>query len=245
MPSYALFIRTYSPDAERLSYCLRSIGKFCTGFDEVVVTCPPDSETAIRPVVEAFPFAAFKLADPHPFDYIGQQITKLHADRYCSADFIFHIDSDCLFNRPFRPDLYFSDGLPILYHRAYAYFYENGRNVPWQGVTSYFLRRQVDLEYMALFPLVYPRDLYPALKNWFERTHGFGYGALTAHLAFQRYFSEFNLMGAFSHQQGGFHKHLDLQDHEPVAYVTQLCTGGDGVRSVDDTERAALERLVA
>jgi hypothetical protein len=247
--THGILIRTYDQDAPRLAYCLRSIEKFCKGFDQVVVVCPGASEPAIRPIVEGCSSVELRLCTNYENDYIGQQITKLRSHEFLETDFVFHIDSDCVFTQAFHPSDYVVDELPILYHREYDYFYRHGRRVPWQGVTSYFLRRQVDFEFMALFPLVYPRTIYGALERWFERVHGFPFENLIGHLNAAYEFSEFNLLGAFSYyyedEFGPFHRHLNWGTHSAEHYLIQLCQTGRTDRSISPDEAAELERITS
>src|SRR5712691_3849026 len=106
MVSVDLFIRSYYKDLRWLSHCLRSVEKYTQGFRKTILVVPGSSAerlawSGLDLKVEAHVCPDF--AD----DYLGQQVTKLHADKYTDADFICHIDADCLFHRNITPHVLF------------------------------------------------------------------------------------------------------------------------------------------
>lgn len=246
--THSLFIRTYDKDADRLRYCLQSIHRFCKDFSETVVVCSPRSSAVIGQVLKDYGFARLALCDDYANDYMGQQFTKLRADTFTTADYIFHIDSDCIFTEPYEPASAFEQGYPVLFHREYDFFYRSGVLMPWQHVTSRLMRRQVDFEFMALFPLVYPRKLYCDLARFFESVHGFTYEELTTRLRFPEEFSEFNLMGAFSYYSQNserYHIHKNWGVFPAHHYVKQLAVDGQRHdRTLRDYEIEAIKSVL-
>ncbi len=245
--SFGLFIRTYHRDAPRLRYLLRSIATYCTGFEQVVVVCPVGSETAVAPVVAEFPFAELKLCQNYDNDFIGQQITKLTASSYIDTDFIAHVDSDCVFAQPFSPACFMAGEKPALYHREYEFFYRNKVRMPWQNITSQLMCRQVDFEFMALFPIFYPREIYTDLEAWILENHGITYASIENLIVHKDHFSEFNILGAFSYYEGGdrYHEHRNWGIINPTHYLRQFCTEkGREDRDLDDSEAALIEGMI-
>jgi hypothetical protein len=240
-----IFIRTYYKDAERLRYTLLSIGRYCSGFSEVVVCCQESSKFAIETVTADFDFVRLVICANFEDDFLGQQITKLRANQYMKSDIIFHVDSDCVFNKPFRPEMMMERGRPVLYNQSYAYFYRNKVFSPWQRSTSILLARQVDFEFMALFPLAYPRGLYAHLELWFHREHSKTYDQIGQILPnASQELSEFNLLGAFSYYLANdlYHIHKNWSDTPPVHYLNQLAQGGQrDDRSISPEERSVIE----
>jgi hypothetical protein len=226
----AIFIRTYHKDEERLWYCLRSIEKFCRGFSETVVVCPPSSQRAIKRVTEGFSFVTLLNCREYDIDSLGQQLTKMQAHKFVDSEYVFHLDSDCIFNQHFTPGFYFKDGLPILYNCRYEELKSRGIPVPWQEPTSKILGRPVEREFMALFPLVYPKALYSETEQWLNQNYKGGHEYLIARLDGITDFSEFNFLGAFSfYCRAGLqpmHRHIDWTTIHPTHYVTQLCQEG-------------------
>lgn len=243
--STALFCRTYYRDADRLRYMLRSIDKYCSGFSEVVIATPTASLDAIGAVVAEFKFASLKECTATPVDFIGQQITKMTANRYTDADMIVHVDSDCVFTKETRPEQLRRNGRPIMYYAPYQYFYEHNFNMPWQTVTSQFLRRQVEHEFMRQFPLSYPRTLYDDLSNWYEETYQEAIENII-HRVHGDYFSEFNLMGSFSfYNDKRYHEFVNVLEEQPEDRVRQFClVQMRDDRSISDDDREALEALL-
>jgi hypothetical protein len=200
----------------------------------------------IRDVVEKFPGVSLKICPYFSDDYASQQFTKLRSHIYISTDFVFHVDSDCVFKKRFSPEDYFYDSLPILYHREYDFFYRKRIRMPWQSGTSYILRQQVDFEFMALFPLVYPRELYQNLEDWFGENHGILYEDLPSVVNIRSDFSEFNVMGAFSYlhaRENPFHCHRNWKDFDPEHYLVQLCQDG-GSRDIADDDMIHLSEFL-
>src|SRR4051812_367004 len=81
----------------------RPFDRYCSGFQDVVVTIPRGSEPWLRraclPQVGRIEFCR-----DYRDDYLGQQATKLHAETFTDADFISHVDADCIFVRPASPE---------------------------------------------------------------------------------------------------------------------------------------------
>ena len=92
-----ILIRTYYRDADWLRYCLRSVKRYCEGFSDVVVSCAPSSQAVISVVCAEEGVAPPKLSPEFASDYLGQQITKLYADRFVDAEHVMHVDADCVF----------------------------------------------------------------------------------------------------------------------------------------------------
>jgi hypothetical protein len=189
-----ILIRSYWKDFAWLELCLQSIAQYARGFRSVIVVVPEAS----RPWLKRFHLAAPRLevafCANYRDDYLGQQVTKLLADTYTDAPFICHLDSDCILVRPVAPDELIEDGRPRVVMRPYE---QLGRHWPWQRPTEEFLRTAVTHDFMQRPPFVYPRWIYPELRDFARAAHT---------LELERYiltcptrgFSEFNVLGAFA-----------------------------------------------
>jgi hypothetical protein len=244
--THGILIRTYEKDAERLAFCLASIDRFCSGFEDVVVVCQEKAADIIRPVVEAAPVGRLKICPAYENDYMGQQVTKLRSPDYIDTDYIFHVDSDCVFFEELKPEYYFFDGKPAMYFKSYDFFYRENRLNPWQFVTSRLARRQVDFEFMALFPLVYPKQMYRDMEAWFLATNEYSYEDIEHNLTTKNQFSEFNLMGAFSYYFGGekYHTFLDWGENPPKHYLKQYLTDGFVDREISEEEHEEIRKTI-
>ena len=191
----AILIRTYRKDLEWLQCCLQAIERHAVGFSEVVVAIPAPSRPWLDRLelpsrVRIVEVAA--VAD----DYLGQQATKLLADTFIDADFIAHVDADCLFSRRTHADELIAAGRPVVATRPIA---ELGRHYAWRAPTEAFLGHGVELDYMQQPPFVYPRGLYAELRR--HALDRFG-EPIERYVTRQppRGFSEFNALGAWAYR---------------------------------------------
>jgi hypothetical protein len=191
--SCALFVRSYWRDLDWLALSLASVARFCRGFDDIVVVIPRRSEPWLRRV--SLPHVArIEFCRDYRDDYLGQQATKLHADLFTDAQFICHVDSDCVFTRDVRPDDLIPDGKPLIRMRGME---QLGRERPWQKPTELFLGAPVELDFMCHPPFTFPRWLYAHVREHARTVHG---ADLETYLERQppRGFSEFNVLGALA-----------------------------------------------
>jgi hypothetical protein len=194
MTSVDIFIRTYYKDLGWLSYCLKAIEKHAHGFRDVIVVTPASS--AARLVWSGLrPSVTMRICEDFADDYLGQQVSKLRADLYSDADFICHLDSDCILRRPVTPADLIIEGKAIIAMTAYDML---PNDTGWRRLSEQFLRRPVAFDFMRRPPFVYPRWLYGAIREYAFRVHG---THLAEHILAQppHGFSEFNAMGALAH----------------------------------------------
>jgi Family of unknown function (DUF6492) len=189
-----IFIRTYHKDLPWLKYCLKSIAKFCSGFNQIHITLPFKDYLEIK---------RWNLTREQVHQvkesgegYLAQQVSKLYADLYCKADYILYVDSDCHFTQPAKPEDYFIDGKPVMLITTYE---ELGDQVPWQRITEKALKMKCPFETMRRLPLIYPRDLLPKFRAYMKAQHGM---ELEEYVMTQphREFSEFNALGAWAYE---------------------------------------------
>lgn len=199
----SIFIRTYSKDLVWLNYALQSIHKFGKGFLEIVV-CIPENQ---KHLLDHLTAERVVTCPVYENDYIGQQISKLNAHRYCNGDYILFTDSDCIFTEPFTPDDFMRDGKPILLKTHYS---KVGDAIAFQKPTEKCLGRKVEYEFMRRHPSLYLKrtikylhHLYPDILNYLlnEPVEGI---------------SEFNILGAFTAGSSEFENYtiLDTETNE-------------------------------
>jgi hypothetical protein len=188
-----LFVRSYWRDLDWLELCLRSIDRNCSGFGRVIVVVPDSSRAWLRRTPLASDERIVFCRD-YVDDYLGQQVTKLFADTYSDADYICHVDSDCVFIRPVSPADLFLDGRPAIVRTPYSAL---GRHHPWRRPTETFLGWPVEDDFMRRPPFVYPRTLYSEVRAHCLSTHGVDVETYVTTRP-PRCFSEFNVLGAFA-----------------------------------------------
>jgi hypothetical protein len=129
-------------------------------------------------------------------DYLGQQVTKMYADEYVSEDFICHIDSDCILDRPLRAVDLVPGSRPVLAYRPLERY---PRRPVWIEAGERYLGWPLELDYMCRPPFVYPRWLYRLVRS---------HGSTLFGVPFERYvmsqpprgFSEFTALGGYAHR---------------------------------------------
>ena len=146
-----ILIRSYYKDLDWLHYALRSIRRHCRGFSRVVLVVPHSSRERLHWLGLAGD--TIWSSPDYRDDYLGQQVSKLSADLYTDAEFVCHIDSDCMFYRDTTPADLFVQGKPRVLMTPYARL---DPHVPWKGITEQFLGIPVEFEFMRTPPYVFP-----------------------------------------------------------------------------------------
>lgn len=225
-----LFIRTYRNDLEWLTYALKSIHKYVTGYRNIIIAIPMDDVRLLSHLTQE------KVVGVHDLDdgYLGQQLTKMQAWKLTDAEAIVFWDSDVVATRPIdvRTE-YFKDGKIILYKTRYSSL--NAVNVPgggvgcpWQPITAKAVGFTPEWEYMRRMPLVFMGATLRASEEFMETAHR---TTLERYISAQphRAFSEFNVLGALAdfHKHPGYH-FIDTEsiDMPPNAVDQQWSWGG-------------------
>jgi FkbM family methyltransferase len=242
--TFDIFIKSYPKDYEWLSYCLRSIKKFGKGFRRVVVVAPDASYQ--KP--NGLDVWSVQVPEQCEDGYLSQQMFKLNAHQFSDADYILHVDSDTVFNKPFTPDDFIRDGKPVWMMTPYSKL-----EVPWRMITEKFLDESIEFEFMRRLPILIPRWAYWHLAKFCAAQHG---SSVNDYICKQpsRAFSEFNAMGAYlylHHRDKIFWVNTDIApeqwpelkveqfwSHSGVtpeikAKLEQLLLNGNGTRILD------------
>ncbi|MBL7497169.1 hypothetical protein I6A84_09430 [Frankia sp. CNm7] len=214
-PSIEIVIRSYYRDLRWLDLSLRSIERFATGHDQVVVVVPRSSLPRIPSEIPLpRPGVRLRVCRDYPDDYVGQQITKLHADRYSAADVILHLDSDQVFVEPcdLRARL-FSGSLPRV-------SYDTGGRRPgpdgWRRCPEVFFGRPIDWDLTAPPPLTLPRHVYPALRRYCEARHGVSLSSYARATAPHRLCEVALLRGFVLLTEPDHYRWVDVRDTDPL-----------------------------
>lgn len=172
-----IFIVTYARDFPWLKYCLRSIDKFVTGFNAIRILVPGQDQNLLQTMVNDYapsmPVVILAAPEWDQLGFLWHENQIMHANEWCpEADFIAHIDPDCVFTGPVTPETYIRDGKPIL---RYEKFSSIGVRHPgvmrWKEATEMCLPFPIEFETMRCHPEVYHRGLYAeARKQMVQRT---------------------------------------------------------------------------
>lgn len=187
-----IFIRSFRKDFEYLSFCLRSIQKYARGFDEIVVVVPEGHEKELQHLTAE---RVTTTHDGHP-GYLAQQDTKVHADTYAPhADFLVHIDSDCVFTQPVTPETFMREGKPLWLVTPWTHMSADDKR-SWYHVMCKCVQDCPPYEMMRRHGICLPRWSYKAFRDFIQKTHGI---TATEYIMSQpaHEFSEFNCLGFY------------------------------------------------
>jgi len=103
-------------------------------------------------------------------DYVGQQVTKLHADLYTDADIILHLDSDQIFVAACGlGECLFEDG------KLKMSVDQSGRRPAsdgWRRCPESFFGHAIPWDLATPLPLAVPRHIYAALRGYCSENYG-------------------------------------------------------------------------
>ncbi len=236
MSSTAIFIRSFRRDFPFLHYCLRSLQKFAVGFSEIIVAVPYDDVPLISHLTAE---TVIGVHDAQP-GYLGQQQDKLNADRHTKADYIIHIDSDCLITEPITPEYFFKDGLPSYTITPFEQAREDQKKA-WLHTMVKAIRKMPEHEFMRRNCIIYPRFIYAEFREFMLKTHGL---PMEAYVMSQpnNEFSEFNVLGfyAWLYHRDALHWHNTETDGIPQWPWIQHWSG----EGVTPEIRAQYERIL-
>lgn len=221
-PRVDILIVSYAPDAVWLSYCLRSIRRWATGFGEVRVVYPERDDTAMWPRVTEYGGTPVPYDEPAgPLGHLYNNLTKCKADLYCQSNHILHVDSDCIFVRETSPAEFFYNGLPILLGRAW----ENAADaICWREPVTRALGFTPPYETMARLPIIHNRLAYSLTRTHVAGVVGMDFDrfVLGTKNTFPYGFCEFNTIGGIALSQLAQYYHFTEVPPYPESPVRQL-----------------------
>ena len=194
-----ILILSWAPDAQWLSYCLKSIQRFARGFGGVTVVYPGQDDAILRPVCEQHHALPYPYDEPAPpLGHLAQEIAKCKADLYCpAASHVLHLDSDSIFIRDTSPEDYMQAGRPVLVHRRWE---DVSDAICWRQPTARALGWDPPYETMARMPLMYDARVYSMMREHVRGVTGaasFEAYVLNCKPTFPYGFCEFNAIGNF------------------------------------------------
>lgn len=195
-----ILIVTWSKDIEYLKFNLRSIGKFCSGFEGTTLLVAEQEAGLFDPLASDFGcrLCTYKRVDDPRLWHLHHQAQKCCADLHCpEADFVLFTDSDCVFTEPVTPDEYFVDGKPVLLMEAFSRLAGN----PWKPTVDRALCIDAQYELMRRHPAVHYREMFEEFRQRVESCHktDFMSYVLSCKSDFPWGLSEFASLGAFVH----------------------------------------------
>lgn len=171
-------IVTFARDFAYLEYCLKSIDKFCRGFEVVTILIPEKDLPLLLDLTLKWNIKTpvrIKTMDEWPVaGFLHHLYMIMNTDKWrCgSGPHVAHIDSDCVFTEPVSPETYLIDGKPILRYEAFSSLCARWPNhMEWYTCTQACLPFQVLYETMRGHPEVYHiSTYYKARDRMIEKT---------------------------------------------------------------------------
>jgi hypothetical protein len=209
-----IFIRTYKKDFPLLKYSIYSILKFVKSYRNIIVTvrnkeynellsflknelCYQENMNIIKI------YSVYNFDDT--IDYLGQQITKLNAHFFTSADYILYIDSDCVFYDYYDINNLFTNGKIDLFVEKWE---DLSNNYEVWKIFLELIGLNTPYEFMRRFPLIYPSSILKNIRDFITNKYDRPFEDACLHLynlakkkspnRHPLFFSEFNLIGAYS-----------------------------------------------
>jgi glycosyltransferase involved in cell wall biosynthesis len=180
----SIFIRTYRKDIHWLMYSLKSIHKNLKGWDEIVICIPTGQEHLLNHLTQEKVVVCKTYKD----DYIGQQVSKLEAHKYCQGDYILFVDSDVMFYEGADVRDYFIDNKPIILKERYE---RVGAAICWKPIVEKLFKEPVEYEYMRFAPQIFHKSTLERFAEAFSDIENYAIQQP------ERQFSEFNILGFF------------------------------------------------
>lgn len=174
----SIFIISYIKHFPWLKQCLRSIEKYATGFHEIGVWVPnediPEMQRLEREYSGAAPIRVVGYNDWPGKGMLKHEHLIMMADECCpEADFVLHMDSDCIWIEPVKPEDYFVDGKPVLMYADYEWLCKIEPAIRhWQEAAQKALGWKPQHEFMRRHPAVHPRETYLLTRQYIERHTG-------------------------------------------------------------------------
>jgi len=177
-----------------------------------------------------------------PESYMSQQVAKMNADNHTPADFILHLDSDCVFTEPVTPETFMQDGKPRWLMTPWKDCFESKRI--WFHVIAKAIQDCPQHEFMRRHGLVIPRWAYGEFRAFIEKTHGIPLDAYVMNQPGHE-FSEFNCIGfwLWLYHRDKIHWHDTSTDGIPPCPIEQSWSWQEG--GMTQEERNKMELLLA
>lgn len=194
-----LFCVSHRQDGEWFYHLYKSIKKYATGFNKFVVVVPTVDKPIFEKYFDGDPFVNLQTFFEQPGKgMLHHEAIIMMADQFSQADYIAHIDSDCLFHRSVTPGHYFHKGKPVMLRAKFTDLPKPFQN--WQKAVELALGFSPEYETMQRHPAVHPRWLYAEVRKAIEAYTGkplLEY-VLSCREEFPQTFAEFPILGAWA-----------------------------------------------
>lgn len=219
MTKVDLVCKSYGKDYPWLSFALKSVQKFCTGFNQIMVLLPRSEPLNLTAETVVY-------LDTQE-SYLHAQVAKLNADLHTEADYLVYFDSDMVFTRPINPRFFFREGKPIWVMSPWDSLYKGGEKKAWYHVMAKCLQEAPPYEFMRKCAVIVPRHVLQGFRDFIQRTHGC---SMDHYVVSQpgNEFSEYNCLGFYCwlFHRDEFYWHDTSKEGVPVWPFKQFWSWG-------------------
>ena len=190
----SILVVTHALHAPFCAVLLRSLAKYATGFDRILIAVPPAEVATFQAMIAqhpALPLEVRGIFEVPNHGHVGHTVIKTYADVLLpEASMIVHLDADVIATRPFTPQSYLSaDGRIIIFTKPYA---EAGDARCWQAHAESALGEPTLLETMQKPQLAYWAGTYGETRLIIEFLH---HQPFTHFCLGRKCWPEFNALG--------------------------------------------------
>ena len=197
-----ILIVSYAKDYDFLSYTLRAIAKFGSGFAGVTLVVPTSDEARFRPLAKKHDVNLRLFYEAAGKGFLHHQVCKCEADLWCpkGTDVVVHFDSDCITKEPFTPDTFMRGGKPVLVREHFDDFKHYAARYSWRKCVEHALGVDMEWETMVRHPGVFRVGTYGAMRRRIEQFHGYPFTqyVLLQRNEFPQTFAEFPTIGGYA-----------------------------------------------
>lgn len=265
----ALLWVTYGKDIQFFEASLRSYQKFASGFTYTKVIVPNGDVPAFKSLCDPVGVTVAGIDEPPGKGMLMHMAMQMLGETHFpgDADFIFHIDADCVFNQPTTPLDYLPGDKPMICFRDWdtlltrpvgpdeieTFMGFTGRKIDfnrgsylWKFAADFALGFASQRQTMSMMPVVHRRETYLQAREIIE--HRF-HTDIISHVLngrneWPQSFCEFETLGSVAHRYFGdrYHWHeLDKQNGYPAVHVTQTWSHG----GLDSREECGRPQIIA
>jgi len=180
MPKVDILIVSCAKHFDWLRFCLKSVDRFAKGFRQCLVLIPDDDLTPMNHLLGEFsdhfgiPIRVKTYPDWPGKGFLRHEHIIMCSDQFTDADFIYHMDSDCMFVEPTTPEDYLVDGKPVLLYASYHWLvtYQQANLGMWKEGVEKAIGGTSDNEFMRRPQMMHPRKTYAKARECIElHTH--------------------------------------------------------------------------
>lgn len=220
-PIVRIMIVTYAKDIPFLRYCLASIKKYASGFSGVTLVIP-SHERDLFGWVKGVTVEYFD--EPPGKGMVAHMLQICKADVWCpDAEFVLHMDADCMFFRPVTPAAFVKDYRCLSYREHYSKISNQHRHT-WATCVEHATGIRPEYDYMVRHPQIHPTGVYRTtremVEGWTEKP--FAEFVLAGQNQFPQQFCEFNTLSTIGrHLYACCYNYVDYNKAADVALIGQ------------------------